>query len=270
MGAGDRGARGRVFLLILDSVGCGAMPDAALYGDEGADTLGHAAEAAGAQGLRLPAMGALGLGNVSAVRGVAPVGAAAAALWGKMAKKSPGKDTTTGHWELAGFTVAESFRVFPDGFPGELVRELEEKSGARFTGNVPASGTVIIEQLGTEHLATGKLILYTSADSVIQVAAHEEAVPLERLYAVCRAALEAGSRWNIARVIARPFVGEPGAFRRTYNRKDFTLAAGGRTMLDALAGGGCPSRASARSTTSSPAGASRRASTRRATTTAPP
>jgi phosphopentomutase len=228
---------GRVFLLVLDSAGCGAMPDAAEYGDENCDTLGHTAEAVG--GLRLPNLEALGFGSIHSIRGVGPR-PSAGALWGKMAKKGPGKDTQTGHWEIAGYLAKEAFRVFPKGFPPELVAEIEHRSGARFLGNKPASGTAIIEELGPEHLGGGRPILYTSADSVLQIAAHEEVVPLEKLYGICRAAYEAGRAWGIARVIARPFVGRPGSFKRTYNRKDFAVPPGGDTMLDLLTGSGIP------------------------------
>ena len=228
---------GRVFLLILDSAGCGAMPDAAEYGDEGSDTLGNTAEAAG--GLSLPNLEALGLGNIHPIRGVAPR-TSPGALWGKMAKKSPGKDTQTGHWEIAGHLVKEAFRVFPGGFPQELVGEIERRSGVSFLGNKPASGTAIIDELGPEHVRGGRPILYTSADSVIQIAAHEQIIPLERLYDICRAAYETGKTWGIARVIARPFVGEPGSFKRTYNRKDFAVPPEGDTMLDLLTGHGVP------------------------------
>ena len=225
----------RVFLLILDSVGCGAMPDAGLYGDEGSDTIGHTAEALG--GLDLPAMQKLGIGNIHPIKGVAP-SPSPAALWGRMAKKSPGKDTITGHWELAGHLVQEPFRVFPDGFPPELMEELERKTSVSFIGNRPASGTVIIEELGQEHMAAGRPIIYTSADSVIQIAAHEDVIALERLYEICEVAGEVGRKYNIARVIARPFVGKPGSLRRTYNRRDFSVLPGSKTMLDILTDNG--------------------------------
>ena len=221
----------RVFLLILDSVGCGAMPDAGLYGDEGSDTIGHTAEAMG--GLNLPAMQKLGLGNIHPVKGVGP-SPSPAALWGRMAKKSPGKDTTTGHWELAGHVVEQPFRVFPEGFPPGLMEELERKTGAAFIGNKPASGTVIIEELGREHMATARPIIYTSADSVIQIAAHEDVIAPGRLYAICEAAGEVSRKYNIARVIARPFVGTVGSLKRTYNRRDFSVTPGAKTMLDVL------------------------------------
>lgn len=226
---------GRVFLLVLDSVGCGALPDAGRYGDEGSDTLGHIAAATG--GLNLPQMEILGLGNIHPIKGVNPQDTPEA-FWGKMAKKSPGKDTQTGHWELAGFVAEEEFRVFPDGFPRKIMDELEKKSGTHFLGNKPASGTVIIEELGRQHLDTKKPIIYTSADSVLQIAAHEEVIPLERLYEICQAASDISKKYNIARVIARPFVGSPGSFSRTYNRKDIAVPPPGQTMLDILTGKG--------------------------------
>jgi len=226
---------GRVFLLVLDSVGCGALPDADRYGDAGSDTLGHTAEAVG--GLSLPNLQALGLGNIHPSRGLEPA-RVSGALWGKMAKKSPGKDTQTGHWEIAGYVAEEEFRVYPEGFPRDLVDELEARAAVSFLGNRPASGTVIIEELGREHLDTRKPILYTSADSVLQIAAHEEIVPLERLYEICGIASAVSKTRGVARVIARPFVGSPGAFKRTYNRKDYAVPPHGPTMLDVLDAGG--------------------------------
>jgi len=227
----------RVFLIVLDSVGCGALPVAHLYGDEGADPLGHTAEAAG--GLRTPVLEALGLGNIHAVRGIAPAGHPSA-LWGRLAKKSPGKDTQTGHWELAGYIAGEAFAVYPEGFPRDLVDELERRTGVAFLGNVPASGTAIIDELGPRHMESARPILYTSADSVLQIAAHETVIPLDRLYEICRVAGEVSRKWNVARVIARPFVGTPGAFKRTYNRKDYAVPPGGPTMLDRLTDAGVP------------------------------
>jgi phosphopentomutase len=226
---------GRVFLLVLDSVGCGALPHADRYGDAGSDTLGHTAEAAG--GLSLPNMESLGLGNIHTVKGVSPAGAPEA-LWGKMAKKSPGKDTQTGHWEIAGHVAEEEFRVFPDGFPRDLMAELEAGTGVTFLGNKAASGTVIIEELGREHMDTHRPIIYTSADSVLQIAAHEEIIPLERLYEICEIAGAVSRARGVARVIARPFVGSPGAFKRTYNRRDYAVPPPGPTMLDTLDRGG--------------------------------
>jgi len=221
----------RVFLLVLDSVGCGAMPDASQYGDEGSNTLKHTAIAAG--GLKLPVFEKLGLGNICEIKGVSKVDNPES-LWGKMAKKSCGKDTQTGHWEIAGYIANESFRTYPEGFPDELVAELEKATKTRFLGNKPASGTVIIEELGERHLETGYPILYTSADPVLQIAAHEEKIPLEKLYQICTGAFEIAKKWQIARVIARPFIGSPGKFQRTYNRKDFSVPPGGTTILDIL------------------------------------
>jgi len=226
---------GRVFLLVLDSVGCGALPDAAAYGDEGADTLGHVAAAVG--GLRLPALERLGLGCLHAIEGVRPV-ADAGGVWGRMAEASRGKDTTTGHWEIAGVPLDEPFALFPDGFPDAILRPFERATGRGILGNRAASGTVIIEELGAEHVETGDLIVYTSADSVFQIAAHERVVPLEELYAACRAARTLCDEHRVARVIARPFVGEPGGFTRTYNRRDFSMAPPAPTLLDRLVGAG--------------------------------
>ncbi len=225
----------RVFILVLDSVGCGALPDAAAFGDEGSDTLGHVARAAG--GLHLPALERLGLGCLHPIEGVRAV-SAPAGVWGRMAEASRGKDTTTGHWEIAGVVLDEPFSLFPGGFPEALLAPLRERAGRGILGNRAASGTVIIEELGAEHIETGDLIVYTSADSVLQIAAHEDVVPLEELYAACRAARTLCDAHRIARVIARPFVGEPGGFTRTYNRKDFSMAPPAPTLLDLLVDAG--------------------------------
>jgi phosphopentomutase len=225
----------RVFLLVLDSVGCGALPDAAEYGDEGADTLGHVAAAAG--GLALPALERLGLGCLHAIEGVRPV-SAPGGVWGRMAEASPGKDTTTGHWEIAGVTLDEPFALFPDGFPDALLEPFRRRTGRGILGNRAASGTVIIEELGAAHLESGDLIVYTSADSVFQIAAHERVVPPEELYAACRVARTLCDEHRVARVIARPFVGEPGGFTRTYNRRDFSMEPPAPTLLDLLVGAG--------------------------------
>ncbi len=216
---------------MLDSCGAGEAPDASDYGDVGADTLGHTAEAVG--GLDLPNLEAAGLGNLhGSILGVPPVPAPSMAF-GKMAQASAGKDSTTGHWEIAGLITTEPQATFTDtGFPDELVDAVEREAGVTFIGNVAASGTEIIERLGAEHLATGSPILYTSADSVFQVAAHEEKFGLDRLYEVCRIARRHCDRYRIGRVIARPFVGEPGGFKRTYNRHDFSLEPGAPTLLD--------------------------------------
>jgi len=225
----------RVFLIVLDSVGCGALPDADRYGDEGSDTLGHVADSVG--GIVLPELGALGLGCIHPVRGVDAV-AHPAAVFGKMAEASPGKDTTTGHWEIAGLVLDEPFATFPEGFPASLVSAFSRRVGRGVIGNRPASGTAIIEELGAEHLRTGDLIVYTSADSVLQVAAHEEIVPLDELYDACRSARALCDPLRVARIIARPFVGSPGSFHRTYNRMDFSMAPPRPTLLDRLSEAG--------------------------------
>jgi len=227
----------RVVVLVADSVGAGELPDAGSYGDGGANTLLHTAEAVG--GLALPVMQELGLGNIIPLPGVAPV-EPARGFFGKMAEISAGKDTTTGHWEMMGLQLAEPFPTFPEGFPPEIVEPFVERTGRGVLGNKPASGTAIIEELGGEHLRSGRWILYTSADSVFQVAAHEEKISLEELYAACRTAREILDPWRVGRVIARPFVGEPGAFQRTYNRQDFSLAPTGPTVLGALRRDGVP------------------------------
>ncbi len=222
----------RVVLIVLDSVGVGALPDAAAYGDAGTNTLAHTARAV--CGLALPHLGALGLGNIVPVAGVPPAPRPRAA-YGKMATRSAGKDTTTGHWELAGLVLDRPFPVYPDGFPADVIAAFEAAIGRPTLGNRPASGTVIIEELGAEHVRTGAPIVYTSADSVFQVAAHEEVVPPEELYRICRVArmLLTGEH-AVGRVIARPFAGAEGRFARTPRRKDFSLAPGGETVLDAL------------------------------------
>lgn len=216
----------RVALIVLDSVGCGGAPDAERYGDAGADTLGHVLEAC--PGLRLPHLWRMGLGQVVGRDPMArPVGS-----WGRMTERSAGKDSTTGHWELAGVVLREAFATF-EAFPRELLGPIEREAGVRFIGNGRASGTQIIEELGPRHMRTGELILYTSADSVLQIAAHEGVVGVERLYAVCEVARRHADAWRIGRVIARPFAGEPGRFERTGRRHDFSIVPP-RTVLDAL------------------------------------
>jgi phosphopentomutase len=227
----------RVFLLILDSLGCGALPDAADYHDEGSNTLGGIAHAVG--GADLPHLGALGLGNIIPVEGVAPA-ARPEGAFGKMREASKGKDTTTGHWEIAGLRLDRAFPVFPHGFPAEILGPFRQATGRGVLGNTPASGTEIIEELGPAHLATGDLIVYTSADSVFQVAAHEEKVPLGELYRACEAARRILDPYGVGRVIARPFVGQPGAFKRTYNRRDYSMPPPQPTLLDALKTAGLP------------------------------
>ena len=217
--------------MVLDSVGVGALPDADDYGDAGAATLPHAAEAVG--GVALPNLERLGLGCITPIAGVSPVDKPLG-YFGMMNEKSKGKDTTSGHWELMGLIVDEPFSLFPDGFPPDIVDPFVEATGRGVLGNKAASGTKIVEELGEEHLRTGDWILYTSADSVFQLAAHEELVPLEELYQACRAARKQLDPWRVGRVIARPFVGQPGSFHRTYNRHDYSMAPDGPIVLEAL------------------------------------
>lgn len=229
----------RIVLIVLDSVGIGAMPDAHLYGDEGSNTLVNTARAVG--GLHLPNMGRLGLGRLADIPGVKPVDPAEG-IFGKMMEKSPGKDTTTGHWELAGVVLKKPFDLFPNGFPEELIREFEKRTGRKVIGNKPASGTEIIRELGPLHEKTGALIVYTSADSVFQIAAKKEIVPLEELYRYCEIARQLLNEngYKVARVIARPFTGEWPNYVRTPERKDFSLEPEGKTLLDALTESGIP------------------------------
>jgi len=230
--------RRRAIILVLDGVGIGAAPDAADYGDAGSDTLGNLAKARG--GLSLPNLAAAGLGNIAPIEGVAPAPAPLGA-WGKMRPASAGKDSTTGHWEIAGLHLERPFPTYPEGFPQELLDRFSRATGRGVIGNVPASGTEIVARLGAEHEATGKLIVYTSADSVFQIAAHEQVVPLEELYAACetaRAMLVAPH--DVSRVIARPFVGQPGAYARTTNRRDYALPPPDETLLDDLSAAGVP------------------------------
>jgi phosphopentomutase len=227
----------RAIVVVADGVGCGGARDAAAYGDTGADTLGNLSRAVG--GLRLPNLASLGLGRLTAIAGVAPVSAPRGA-WGAMAEASVGKDTITGHWEMAGLITTRAMATYPHGFPPEITEPLRAAAGRGLLGNRPASGTVIIDELGPQHLATGDLILYTSADSVLQIAAHEAVVPLAELYRICEAARVIADRAQIGRVIARPFVGAPGAFRRTYNRRDYALVPPAPTLLDRLRGADVP------------------------------
>lgn len=226
----------RVFLLVLDGVGIGELPDASAYGDEGSNSLANTAKAV--NGLVLPVMGSLGLGKITPILGVDPVQEAKGA-YGKMAEASPGKDTITGHWEISGLILDRPFPVYPQGFPAEVIEEFEKRTGRRSLGNIPASGTEIIKKLGAEHMQTGYPIVYTSADSVFQIAAHEEIIPPEELYRYCRIARELlQGEHNVGRVIARPFLGVPGSFARTSRRKDFSLAPPEETILDRLAQNG--------------------------------
>ena len=222
----------RALLLILDSVGCGHAPDAAAYGDAGADTLGHIFAAQPA--LALPALFSLGLGEIIGTSHAPD----AIASYGRMHERSAGKDTTTGHWEIAGVILDRPFATYPE-FPPELIHAIEHEAGVAFIGNYAQSGTTILDELGAEHVRTGHPILYTSADSVLQIAAHESVIPLARLYEICRIARRHADAWRIGRVIARPFTGEPGAFQRTSGRHDYS-AIHPRTILNAIADAGLP------------------------------
>jgi phosphopentomutase len=227
----------RAIILVADGVGCGHAPDAANYGDSGADTLGNLSRAV--SGLALPNLESLGLGRVTDIQGV-PAAAATRGAVGVMQEASAGKDTITGHWEMAGLVVDRPMATFPDGFPPAITDALRAAAGRGLLGNKPASGTAIIDELGARHMETGDLILYTSADSVLQIAAHEEVVPLAELYAICEKARAIADRHDIGRVIARPFLGRPGAFRRTYNRRDYSLLPPEPTLCDALTAAGVP------------------------------
>ncbi len=228
----------RALLLVLDSVGIGHAPDAAAYGDAGANTVGHILERR--PDLRVPHLDGLGLRLALDLAAGGPGGIPGRGAVGVMTEISAGKDTTTGHWEIAGAVLERPFAVF-EKFPPGLVAAIESEAGVRFLGNKAASGTAIINELGAEHVATGRPILYTSADSVLQIAAHEEVFPLERLYELCRIARRHADPLRIGRVIARPFVGEEGRFRRTPNRHDFSLQPP-RTVLNELQEAGVPVR----------------------------
>jgi phosphopentomutase len=211
----------RACVIVLDAVGAGELPDAAAYGDEGSNTLGNVARAVG--GLDLPALEALGLGNIMPLEGCPPQ-PGAPAIAGRLVERSKGKDTTTGHWELMGVVTPQPMPTYPHGFPYDVIDPFMNRTGRGVLGNKPASGTEIIQELGEEHQKTGKWIVYTSADSVFQVAAHEDTVPLEELYDACRIAREIlTGKHAVGRVIARPFTGEPGNYERTPNRHDFSL-----------------------------------------------
>jgi phosphopentomutase len=228
----------RVIIIVLDSMGVGELPDAAEYGDAGSNTLANTARAVG--GLSLPHMQKLGLGNITAIKGVPPCDEPLGA-YGRMAEASAGKDTTTGHWEMTGIYSPRPLPTYPHGFPEELIEEYERRIGRKTLGNYPRSGTVIIQELGEEHIRTGYPIVYTSADSVFQVAAHEEVIPIEELYRICQVAREMlVGEHAVGRVIARPFVGEPGDFTRTERRKDFSLLPPESTLLDRLVAAGQP------------------------------
>ena len=228
----------RVCLIVCDSWGVGDAPDAAAYGDEGSDTLGNTARAVG--GVHLPNLEALGLGHLTGIEGVQPR-ADAGSAHGRATEVSAGKDTTTGHWEMMGIRLDRPFPLYPDGFPPEVLGPFEEAIGRRVLGNVPASGTEIIEELGGEHLATGRPIVYTSGDSVFQIATHVDVVALEELYAWCRVARRIlTGEHAVGRVIARPFDGPPGSFVRRPERRDLSLPPPGPTVLDHLAAAAVP------------------------------
>ncbi len=226
----------RVLVLVCDSFGVGDAPDAAAYGDEGSDTIGNCSRAVG--GLRAPHLGALGLGFLTDVKGVDPR-AERGTAHGRLTEQSAGKDTTTGHWEMMGIVLDRPFPLYPDGFPPEVIDPFEQEIGRSVLGNRPASGTEIIKELGEEHLRTGRPIVYTSGDSVFQIACHKDAVPLETLYEWCRVArgILTGEH-NVGRVIARPFAGQAGSFVRTHERRDFSLPPPGPTVLDHCRGAG--------------------------------
>lgn len=227
----------RIFLVVMDSVGIGEAPDAERFGDKGSDTLGHIAEKM--NGLKMPNMGKLGLSNIREIKGIQKA-EKPLAYYTKMQEASNGKDTMTGHWEIMGLNIQTPFKVFPDGFPPELIDELEDRTGRKVIGNKPASGTEILDELGEEHMKTGALIVYTSADSVLQIAAHEEIIPIEEQYNICEIARELtlDEKYMVGRVIARPFLGEPGAFKRTSNRHDYALKPFDRTVMNELKDGG--------------------------------
>jgi phosphopentomutase len=221
----------RVIWIVLDSVGIGEMPDAAAYGDAGSDTLGNIARR---RTLDLPNLAKLGLGNIKPLPNVDPVERPSAAF-GRCALASPGKDTTTGHWEMVGIHLIKPFPLYPRGFPPEIMDEFERRIGRGTLGNYAASGTEIIQALGEEHMRTGKPIVYTSADSVFQVAAHEEVIPLWELYKICETAREIlRGPFEVGRVIARPFIGKPGSFTRTPNRHDYAVPPPQGMLLDQL------------------------------------
>ncbi|MDX6648663.1 MAG: phosphopentomutase [Solirubrobacteraceae bacterium] len=227
----------RAFVVVLDACGVGALPDAGDYGDADADTLGHLAQAVG--GLDLPVLGGLGLGRVAALAGVAP--AAEPVLHGRLHPLGPGKESTTGHWELMGVVPAAPLPSYPDGFPPDLVARLTEATGRGQLCNAAANGVEAIVRFGAEHLRTGELIVYTSVDSVLQIAAHVDVLPTEDLYAACAAAREVmQGEHAVGRVIARPFQGTPGAFTRTHGRRDFSLPPPSRSYLDELGAAGVP------------------------------
>ncbi|SHI69990.1 phosphopentomutase [Dethiosulfatibacter aminovorans DSM 17477] len=223
----------RVILIVLDSVGVGAMPDAADYGDENSNTILHVYE--GNENFHLDNLEKMGLTYIQGLDEIKDYEIITNGIYGRLMEMSKGKDTTTGHWEIAGLVSESSFPTYPEGFPDEVMDEFVRESGRGYLGNKPASGTAIIEELGREHMETGKLIVYTSADSVFQIAAHEDIVPLEELYDICKKARKMlKGKHGVGRVIARPFTGSPGSFERTENRRDYSLPPTGKTMLDLL------------------------------------
>lgn len=226
----------RVILIVLDSVGCGDAPDAAAYGDENANTLSNISRVV--DGLHLPNLEKMGLGHTTQIEGVFPV-EDTVGVYGRLTEVSAGKDTTTGHWELAGVVLERPFPTYPHGFPAELMNAFESQIDRQTLGNYPASGTEILKELGAEHMHSGRPIIYTSADSVFQIAAHEEIIPIDELYRLCEIAraLLTGEH-AVGRVIARPFTGQPGSFTRTERRKDFSLEPPGVTVLDAVKAAG--------------------------------
>ncbi|HXR66826.1 MAG TPA: phosphopentomutase [Ktedonobacteraceae bacterium] len=223
----------RAILIVLDGVGAGENPDARAYGDEGASSLEHCAQATG--GLELPNLGSLGLGNITPILGTPPVEQARGA-YGRLAEAAAGKDSTTGHWEMTGVVLRQPLPTYPHGFPPEVVEPFERAIGRKIIGNKVASGTDIIKELGEEHVYTGRPILYTSADSVFQIAAHQDVIPLAELYRICQLARQQlmSGEHAVGRVIARPFIGTPGHFTRTEHRRDFSLEPLGTTLLDVL------------------------------------
>lgn len=224
----------RVILIVLDSMGIGALPDAASFGDYNVNTLEHIAHAALDRGFKIPNMIQMGIGNLDQLPSIESTQSALGGF-GRMMEASNGKDTTTGHWELAGLRITEPFNTYPNGFPQEVMEAFETKIGRKTLCNKPASGTTILEELGEYHMETGSPIIYTSADSVFQIAAHEDIIPLEELYRMCEIAREMlVGQVAVARVIARPFVGQKGSFSRTPNRRDYSVSPNGVTVLDHL------------------------------------
>ncbi|MDR6549394.1 phosphopentomutase [Paenibacillus qinlingensis] len=223
----------RISLIVLDSVGIGELPDAEQFGDLGAHTLGHIAEKV--SGFALPHLQQMGLGNIADIQGIPPV-SSPEGYYGKMAEVSVGKDTMTGHWELMGLRISTPFNVFPNGFPEALISQFEQETGRKVIGNKPASGTEILDELGEEQMKTGAWIVYTSADSVFQLAAHEEIIPLDELYRACEVArrLTMQDEFAVGRVIARPYLGTPGAFKRTPNRHDYAVKPPAPTVMNQL------------------------------------